>query len=207
MEKILFCNLDLLRLSFTNYDKIEHEKKVYNFLEYANELCTADENKIFFVSRDLSQLNAAKNFFNKRGFINLKFCVRSKVRDFISQHKTKNHFFVFVSGKEVDFHLAVLSHSLFIVPTWIPVEDKAEFYGVHVDTPKQLFKFIKTLNNQESWYAELEIEPNVKALSLMDGRYKYKAKTDSEREMVEHFESLLKRVQVEIITLFYFTTF
>lgn len=56
------------------------------------------------------------------------------------QNRHHNNLFVFIGGKEVDFHMAVHTRSLFIVPTWIPVEEKAEFYGVHVDTPEQLFK-------------------------------------------------------------------
>lgn len=75
---------------------------------------------------------------------------RHAAKEFVLKHKTKNNYFVFISGKEVDFRIAVLSKSLFIVPTWIPTEPKSEYYGVHVDNPEQLNKFIRTLNNQEN---------------------------------------------------------
>lgn len=192
MQKILFCNLDLLRPKFDNFDnstlKITRDK----FLEYIAALCSDDENHVYFISRDQQALDEAEQFFNEKGYKNFKYRTRAKAKDFVTKYKNRNNFFVFISGKEVDFRLAVQSKSLFIVPTWIPTEPKTEFYGVHVDTPAQLDKFIRTLNNQESWYAKLDIEENITALSLMDGRYKYKAQDDNEREMVKHFEELLK---------------
>lgn len=193
MQKLLFCNLDLLRKSFDDFDNSGLKQIRDIFLAYADALCNDDENQIYFISRDQTQLNSAEKFFTKGGYKNFKFRTRTKAKEFVMKYKSKNNFFVFISGKEVDFHLAVLSKSLFIVPTWIPVEEKSKYYGVHVDTPDQLDKFIRTLNNQESWYAKLEIEPNITALSLMDGRYKYKAKTENERDMIMHFEALLKQ--------------
>lgn len=192
MQKILFCNLDLLKKSFDNFDNSTLLSTRNKFLEYANKLCS-DDNDIFFISRDTTQLNSAEDFFTSQGFKNFKFMNRYDAKNFVLTHKSKNNYFVFISGKEVDFRIAVQSKSLFIVPTWIPTEAKSEYYGVHVDTPKQLYKFIRTLNNQENWYAELEIEPNVFALSLMDARYKYRAQDQNEKEMVKHFEELLKK--------------
>lgn len=193
MEKILFCNLDLLKITFDGNANPALQKIRNQFLSYAKELCSDEENHIYFISRNQQLLNSAEeHFINKYGYSNFKFRLREKARDFVMQHRHHNNLFVFIGGKEVDFHMAVHTKSLFIVPTWIPVEEKAELYGVHVDTPEQLFKFIRTLNNHENWYAKVEIEPNVTALSLMDGRYKYKAKTENERDMVEHFEQLLK---------------
>lgn len=192
MQKLLFCNLDLLRISFDNFDNSGLKQVRDDFLNYADALCSDDENQIYFISKDQAQLDAAEKFFNNKGYKNFKFRTRAKAKEFALKHKNKNNFFVFISGKEIDFFLAVQLKSLFIVPTWIPVDQKSEYYGVHVDTPNQLDKFIRTLNNQKSWYAKLEIEPNITALSLMDGRYKYKAKTENEREMIMHFEALLK---------------
>ena len=192
MQKLLFCNLDLLRISFDNFDNSGLKQVRDDFLNYADALCSDDENQIYFISKDQAQLNAAEKFINNKGYKNFKFITRAKAKEFALKHKNKNNFFVFISGKEIDFFLAVQLKSLFIVPTWIPVDQKSEYYGVHVDTPNQLDKFIRTLNNQKSWYAKLEIEPNITALSLMDGRYKYKAKTENEREMIMHFEALLK---------------
>lgn len=193
MEKILFCNLDLLKITFDGNTNAALHNTRNQFLEYANELCSDEENHIYFISRDQKLLNSAEeHFVKKHSYSNFKFRLRERARDFVMQYRHHNNLFVFIGGKDVDFHMAVHTKSLFIVPTWIPVEEKAEFYGVHVDTPDQLFKFIRTLNNHENWYAQVEIEPNIIILSLMDGRYKYKYKTENERNMIEHFEQLLK---------------
>lgn len=193
MEKILFCNLDLLKRTFDGNDNPILHRTRNQFLNYAQELCSDEENHIYFISRDQKLLDSAEDYFvKKQGYSNFKFRLREKARDFVMQHQHHNNLFVFIGGKDVDFHMAVHTRSLFIVPTWIPVEEKAEFYGVHIDTPEQLFKFIRALNNHENWYAQVEIEPNVTALSLMDGRYKYGFRTENERDMVKHFEELLK---------------
>ena len=192
MQKILFCNLDLLKKQFPDFDNSTLKETRDSFLEYVDELCSDDENQIYFISRNQQDLDSAEKFFTAKGYKNFNYRVRAKVRDFVNKHKAKNNYFVFISGKEVDFHLAVQTKSLFIDPTWIPTEPKTEYYGVHVDTPAQLDKFIRTLNNQDSWYAQLEIEPNVTALSLMDARHKYGARNENERDMIKHFEELLK---------------
>lgn len=193
MEKILFCNLDLLKISFDSRENLALQELRNQFLQYAKELYVDEENKIYFISRDQNLLYTAEEHFIKKEKITyLNFRQRDKARDFVMKNRDRNHRFVFIGGKEVDFLLAVHTHSLFIVPTWIPVEEKAKHYGISVDTPAQLFQFIRTLNNQESWYAKASIEPNITAFSLMDGRYKCKAWTNNEKEMVEHFELLLK---------------
>lgn len=187
MQKLLFCNLDLLK-SFNN-----NTLPVVAFMDFVDRLRADKENEVFFVSRDQQLLKKAEYSFNEVNKKNYNFISRETARNYVMSHKNMNNYFVFVSGKEVDFRLAVNSKSLFIVPTWVPVEEKSIYYGVHVDTPAQLEKFIRTLNNQNSWYATLEIEPNIFALSLMDGRYKYKAFTSNEQDMMKHFEELLKQ--------------
>lgn len=193
MKKILFCNLDLLRPSINGFNNPNLINIRNEFLHYVRDLCFDKSNHVYFISRDQNTLNSAKKYFvDELGLTDLKFRLRDEARSFVLANKDRNNLFVFVGGKEVDFHMAVHTRSLFIVPTWIPFEDKAIHYGVSVDTPSQLFKFIRTLNNHENWYAEVEIEPNVFVLSLMDGRHKFKARTNNEREMLAHFESLLK---------------
>lgn len=186
MQKLLFCNLDLLKSFNTTLPKLA-------FTDFVDRLCADKENEVFFVSRNEQLLKNAEYIFKIKNKKNYNFISRDEARDFVMSHKNMNNYFVFISGKEVDFRLAVNSKSLFIVPTWIPLEQKSEYYGVHVDTPAQLEKFIRTLNNQNNWYATLDIEPNIVALSLMDGRYKYKAFTSNEQDMIKHFEELLKQ--------------
>lgn len=193
MEKILFCNLDLLKISFSNYNNSSQKANRDDFLAFAKSLCANSENHMYFISRDQKLLDTAEEqFVRQLGYTEFKFCLRETARDFVMQHKHHNNLFVFISGKDVDFHMAVHTRSLFIIPTWIPAEESALKYGVKVGTPVQLFKFISALNNHENWYARADIEPNIIAMSLMDARSKIGAITQNERDMIEHFEQLLK---------------
>ena len=132
------------------------------------ELSNEDENLVCFISRDNTRLGSAKKHFDGLGYTNFIYKNRNDIRSFAQKHKSIQNCFVFISGKEVDFHVAVSCKALFIVPTWIPMEDKAEYYGVHVDTPEQLAKFIRTLNNHNCVYETLYIEPNVDLFALVD---------------------------------------
>lgn len=191
MEKLIFCNLDLLYRRFDPHHTPNVNIYRDEFADIMNQLCDSSENTIYFVSFTQQRLDEAEKLFSPK-YKNLKFCQRERIRPILTKNKERNQHFVFISGKDVDFHLAVQTQSLFIVPTWIPREEKAQNYGVHVDNPDQLKKFILSLNNQKNWYAELDLGNNVKVLSLMDARYKYKAATENERDMIEHFQMLLK---------------
>lgn len=191
MKKILFVSIDLLKKEINGIDVNVLRNQ---FVDYAEQLCTNGEgNEIVFVSMHCDTLKLAEEYFvNKLGTTSFKFSLRRDIQSFVKQNKDCNNYFVFVSGKEVDFHVAVSCRSLFIVPTWIPVEEKSKYYGVHADTPEQLFKFICTLNNQKSWYSKLDIQANEVCFSLMDARYGYFAKSAEEKAMLIHFQNLLK---------------
>lgn len=81
---------------------------------------------------------------------------------------------------------------MYIVPTWLPLEEKAQKYGIHVNTVRQLRKFIQTLNNQNVWYSRIEIDDISTAYSLVDARYGKYADTEEEKAMVLNFQRLLK---------------
>jgi hypothetical protein len=192
MQKILFCNLDLLAKGFEGYDQALSKKYRNEFVDYMVELSNEDENLVCFISRENTRLGSAKKHFDEFGYTNFIYKNRNDIRSFAQKHKSIQNCFVFISGKEVDFHVAVSCKALFIVPTWIPMEDKAEYYGVHVDTPEQLAKFIRTLNNHNCVFETLHIEPNVDLFALVDARYKAYYKTEEEKQMLIHFENLLK---------------
>ena len=81
---------------------------------------------------------------------------------------------------------------LYIVPTWIPIEEKAKYYGDCVDTPMQFYKFILTLNNNNAWYSQLQIDDRSICISLMDARTYAGSPTTSEKQMLVNFQQLLK---------------
>ncbi len=190
MKKIIFANLDVLATIVNGCDVGSYRD---DFVRMAQALCLNGENVLVFESMHNDKLNQAKKVFDNSQYPYFKFMTRQEVKDFVINNRNRNNLFVFLSGKEQDFHIAVQLKVLFIVPTWIPVDQKSMYYGIHVDTPIQFFKFIKTLNNQNHWFSELCIEPNITIFSLMDARYGYYAKKQEEREMLIHFENLLKK--------------
>ena len=194
MKKLLFCSLDLLIKKFDGLDPATSETYRNQFLDYAVEMIK-DDNLVLFISRDNQKLKGAKEFFEKKGYTDFIYKHRNDIKNYVDSNSSKNNYFVFISGKEVDFHVAVNCHALFIVPTWIPNEEKAVNYGVHVDTPEQLDQFIRTLNNHDCVYEELHIEPNVDFMALVDARYKACANTAEEKQMLIHFEDILKKGQ------------
>jgi hypothetical protein len=128
----------------------------------------------------------------KSGYDCFYYMSRYEATKLVNEHKEKNNLMVVIGGKEEDFHMAVNSQTLFIVPTWIPTTEKTEHYGVLVDTPKQLYKFIKTLNNHNNWYSQLQIDNKSTCISLMDARTIAGSPTASEVQMLSNFQRLLK---------------
>lgn len=192
MKKILFCNLDLLVIKFEGMDQNETQKNRNIFLEYINTLCEDDDNIVCFISREKNKLDSGKQFFDKNGYNKFKYKLRNNVKEFVMQNKNRNNYFVFVGNKEVDFYLAVNTKSLFIVPTWIPTEEKARYYGVCVDTPTQFYKFILALNNNNKWYSQLKIDDKSTCISLMDARTYSGPQSLTEKQMLINFQNLLK---------------
>lgn len=202
MEKLIFCNLDMLKnepdeddyedYDFSDYDFDKFREKRDKFMRKFKELSEESDNKIFFYSRKKDMLKEFADAFYTHGYTNFQFKDRRTVEEFAKSNKNKNNYFVFVGGKNADFQLAVNTRSLYIVPTWLPLEDRAQRYGIHVNTVKQLRKFIQTLNNQNVWYSKLEIDNISTAYSLVDARYGKYADTEEEKVMVQNFQSLLK---------------
>lgn len=193
MKKILFCNLDLLLKEFPGLNPKNSLKNRDDFLNYINILCEDHDNIVCFISRDQKKLNTAKKHFQDIGFNKFIYKLRDEAKNFIAENKNRNNYFVFISGKNIDFYIAVGTKSLFIVPTWIPTEEKARYYGVCVDTPTQFYKFILTLNNNNNWYSQLQIDNISSCISLMDARTYAGSPTLSEKEMLINFQQLLKK--------------
>lgn len=195
MKKILFCNLDLLVKGFAGWNPEIALTNRNEFLEYISILCEDNNNVVCFISRDKNKLNSGKEHFDKRGYNKFKYKLRDDAREYVMQNRNRNNYFVFIGNKEVDFRLAVNTKSLFIVPTWIPIEEKAAYYGVCVDTPTQLYKFILTLNNNNNWYSQLQIDDRSICISLMDARTYAGSPSLSEKQMLINFQQLLKNGQ------------
>lgn len=202
MNKLIFFNLDMLKnapdpndyegYDFSDFDFDKFREKRDIFMKKFKELSEDTDNKIYFYSRKKDILDDFEKAFHSHGYTNFLFKERRLLKDFVMTNRNRNNYFVFVGGKNKDFELAVNTRSLFIVPTWLPLEDRPSRYGIHVETVKQLRKFILTLNNQNTWYSTLQIDEKSTCYSLMDARYGAYAKTLEEKEMIKNFQLLLK---------------
>ena len=202
MNKLIFCNLDMLKpeldkadyegYDFSTFDYHKFNEKREIFICKCKKLSEESDNAICFYSRKRNVLEDFEKKFHKAGCTNFGFEDRKTVEEIARTYKDKNNYFVFVGGKNADFILAVNTRSLYIVPTWLPLEDKAQKYGVHVNTVKQFRKFIQTLNNQNVWYSRLKIDDISTAYSLVDARYIKYSISQKEEVMVRNFQKLLK---------------
>lgn len=64
MQKILFCNLDLLVKSFAGWNPEFTLNNRNEFLGYISILCRDNNNIVCFISRDQNKLDIAKEYFN-----------------------------------------------------------------------------------------------------------------------------------------------
>ena len=192
MKKILFCNTDLLVRVFDEMPEEITKENRKRFLELAETLCIDDKDSIVFISKENKKLNRAREVMENKGYKKFKYVTRSAAKEYISAHMDKATYFVFVGNREIDFQTAVNIQVLFICPTWVPVEEKAERYGVNVDTPEQFYKFIKTLNNHDTWYSQAKIDQYSQCISLMDARTYAGSPGVGEKQMLIGFQNLLK---------------
>ena len=112
MKKIIFCNLDLLKLNFDpedyqyldlsnfNYDCLKDKRNL--FLKFFKELSEGTDNLIYFYSRKSNLLTQAEQTFHEKGYNNFHFRNRNALTDFVMSNKNRNNYFVFIGGKNAD---------------------------------------------------------------------------------------------------------
>ncbi len=189
MQKVILCNLDLIkRAEYTDFSILDSLRKELN------DILSEDMNVVCFYSGDRRYLEEAKRIY-KENYKDYKFEFRTRqsLETVILKNKDHKNYYVIVGKKNADFQLAVNNKILFVVPSWLNMEDKAEHYGVKVDNVQQLIKLIQTLNNHNYWYSKIEVDKITTVFSLMDARFVRYAQSVQEREMIENFERLLKR--------------
>lgn len=190
MKKAILLSMDLIDTCNNNH----FYRELLNYIDVSLKENTEDSWNLFiFYSRKVDRLNKAKADFPIKDNKFLKFGTRETVKKFIATNNKS--YFIIVSKKDVDFQMAVNNKLLFITPTWTgTIENKANQYGVKVDNPKQLMLFIKTINNQQSWYFKLTLPDNTIVLSLSDARSRGSYPLSSkERDVVEKFNDILKK--------------
>lgn len=187
MQKVLLINLDLLK-----NDEYREVDCLNVFVREMKELSDDSENVICFYSGDNRKVIRAKAAYENI-CPNFVFKDRESIKKAMERNKDKANYYVVIGRKNHDFFMAINQKVLFIVPSWLEMEEKAQKYGVIVDNVSQLIMFINTLNNQNYWYSTIHVNSNTTIFSLMDAKYVYNSNSYKEREMVKNFQSLLKR--------------
>lgn len=208
MKRTLLCNLDLLRCWFDGIGEAEQQiiKEHRNeFVKTINRFIEDDIVDVLFYSRDVEMLDKARirfsSFYPADTFVS-----RKHVEKVLSENKKDGY--IIIGRKDADLYMSVRYKILWIVPGWIPCEDKAKQYGIMIDSPSQMNQFLRVFDNQNTWFSKCKIDDKTILLSLMDARYKFYAKSSNEREMLLHFEKLLKlgesRSYLEILKYHFF---
>ncbi|NMM70148.1 phosphoribosyltransferase, partial [Bacillus clausii] len=150
-------------------------------------------NKIIFMSHDLSKLSEIREIFDY-----VEYKVRWQVRDEVKENQDE-HYLV-VGANTEDMHLASSLKIALLNPLWCDSKsDKALYYGIHIPNTRSLLKVIQIINNQKSWFYELNVGENAKVYSLTSANSFNVGQ--SEKEMVEGFRSLLKKGNKKYFTV------
>ncbi|MFR0781151.1 MAG: phosphoribosyltransferase [Zhenhengia sp.] len=182
MEKVLIVSLDVVE----DLDETRKNKLLQCFKKI-----TEENNIICFISHDNSRLLKSKEEYSYISK-NFKYKNRSQIREIVD--KLGNKYFIVLGNVDEDLFLASNKKLLFMTPTWTKIlEEKPKKYGLPVNNPKELLSIIKIINNQNYWYAKLDVDKDTTVISLMDGAYKYYSKSPEEKEMIKNFEEVLKR--------------
>lgn len=191
MQKILFCNIDILKKGFENWDNdiiIDFREEVLELFDFL----IMNGNQVVFMSRDYNKVKVAEKWCKSEGRDDFFFSSRKNVDSFIENNYDDKNQFVVIGTKDRDFYTAVNNKLLLVVPTWLPTEDKICRYGLQVDTPEQLKQLFLIINNNQGWYAELDVDKITKCISLYDARTRIIQVSDNERQMLNSFQTLLK---------------
>jgi len=146
---------------------------------------------LVFYSRNENRLNPYKHY--KTNYPdNITFCSRDYVKKTVKKfHKS---LFIVIGTKEQDFFMAVGDKLLYLFPEWYKTkEEKASKYGIHISDTNQLLRFIKTILNQTTWFSYIKLPDETEIISLADARSEYYSKSAEEKEIIEAFESVLKK--------------
>lgn len=178
-KKYLLMSIDF----FENTNKEE----IDSFLKKSSSLDLG----LVFYSRMENRLNPYKHYKTKYPD-NISFFSRDYVKKTVPKfHKS---LFIVIGTKEQDFFMAVGNKLLYLFPEWYKnKEEKSSKYGIHISDTNQLLRFIKTILNQTTWFSYVKLPDETEIISLADARSEYCSKSAEEKEIIEAFESVLKK--------------
>lgn len=185
MKKILLCNTDVLLSNC--HDKV----LTCDVLQVLNKM-NSKKIGILFITRNNYKANKIRKICDKYGGMQFKVASRKWVKQLVELKPDMRKRLLVLGNKEVDFHLAVNSKLLLITPLWLECEQKNRKYGVGVDNPAQLLQLLSVIAKHKHWYAEIDIDSITRCISLYDARTMIPGINASERQIIKHFQHLLK---------------
>ncbi|YCA46022.1 phosphoribosyltransferase (plasmid) [Bacillus sp. JZ8] len=148
-----------------------------------------DSNIIYFISHDAGKARRLKQDFINEGLDFVRATTRQNVRNVIQNGS--NNYLVIVGSQKEDLYLAANKKILLLNPLWSDIQDaEAAKYGIDIPSPEDLYKVIKTITNNTSWFYEARINEKAKVYSLT--RANTFGVSETEAEMVNGFRNYLK---------------
>lgn len=164
--------------------------------------------EIIIISHDAGLLNYLfKN--RKEAEFNYKLKLRGSgegsIRDFLKDDETASTSII-IGVVEEDLFLAANRKIILLNPNWIETDKKIKKYGVCIPNLTKLLEILQVLHNQGSWYYKLDLSTKTTLLCLTKANTMNYDVSASEKEMVEHFRSVLKNNAsfYEDVLLFHF---
>ncbi|TNP10771.1 hypothetical protein FHY71_26505 [Bacillus tropicus] len=178
----------------------------FNMYEGIEELLRnlhAAGHKILVISHNRQHIDMMKEIFEVKFEFKVICNYRKKVREVVNEENASH--FVLVGSSDDDLILAANKKILIINPGWSTKQDeKPARYGITLGSPNQLFEAIRLINNQNRWYFKLEVDPASMVLALTSANTLNRDVVQTEREVLEGFEHLLKAGDRKFFNTLYF---
>lgn len=181
-------NIIIPRLTFIN-----EKNEIYeNIIDVIKELIKLNH-KIIFVSHNSNYRNELIDYLQSNLDTKNSTMVisRKSVKELIKENH--NQSFIMVGSSDEDLHLASSNKILLINPGWSEKQDeKPQKYAVTLFNPYSLLIAIKLIENQNTWYFQMQVDEKTSILALTSANTLNYHVGKSEKEVLEGFNDSLK---------------
>lgn len=187
----------------TRLTVFDEDFKMYDGVEELIKNLNEDGHTIIVISHDTESIRIMKEIFEETFEFKVICAYRKIIRENVNEDNASS--FILVGSSDDDLILAANKRILIINPAWsVKQEEKPARYGITLERPNQLFEAIRLIDNQNRWYYELEVDQNTTVLALTSANTFNRDVVQTEREVLEGFESLLKSGNRSYFNTLYF---
>lgn len=163
----------------------------------------AEGHTILVISHDRDSISLMQGIFREIFDFKVLCNYRKKIREVANEEKAST--FILIGSSDEDLVLAANKRILIINPGWSVKQGvKPARYGITLQRPHQLFEAIRLIANQSNWYYQLHVGENTKVLALTSANTFNRDVNQTEKEILEGFESLLKSGDRSYFNTLYF---